>query len=84
MKIYMFTIRSKADNSLIFAEGTQHDEYYSNFKLDRKWLTQDDLTNKNGAWYEKGDSYSFDEEVRHLFQYEYDLVKFALEEIEVQ
>ena len=80
----MFTIRSKADNSLIFAEGAQHDEYYSNFKLDSKWLTQDDLTTKNAAWYERGHGYGFDEEVRHLSNYDYDLVKFALEETEVQ
>lgn len=85
MKIYMFTIRSKADNSLIFAEGAQHDEYYSNFKLDSKWLTQEDLTERNASWiYSGGLYYGFDEEVRHLFNYEYDLVKFALEEIEVQ
>jgi hypothetical protein len=84
MKIYMFTIRSKDDNSLIYAEGAQHDEYYSNFKLDRKWLTQDDLTKRNAAWYKRGDFHSFDEEVRHLSNYDYDLVKFTLEEIEVQ
>ncbi len=83
MKISIFTIRSKADNSLIFAEGAQHEEYYSSFELDKKWFTQDDLTNKNQSWYIRGDNYGFDEEIRHLFNYEYDLVKFSIEEIEV-
>ena len=84
MKVYVFTIRSKADNSLIYAEGAQHDEYYSGFMLDAKWMTQDDLTKRNGAWYGGGDGYKFDEEVRHLFNYEYDLVKFSLEEINIK
>jgi hypothetical protein len=34
MKIFVFTIRSKADNSLIHAEGTPDDEHYPNFNLE--------------------------------------------------
>jgi hypothetical protein len=82
MKINVFTIRSKADNSLIHAEGVPHNECYPHFDLDKKWLTQDDLTKRNRAWRKWNNTYSFDEELRHLFNYEYDLVKFSLEEID--
>lgn len=84
MLIYVFTIRSKADNSLIYAEGVPHDEGYPGFDLDQKWLTQDDLTKRNAAWRERRGTYSFDEELRHLFNYEYDLIKFKLEELDYQ
>jgi hypothetical protein len=68
---------------LIHAEGTPDDEHYPNFNLEDKWLTEDDLTKRNGAWNKSGGTYYFNEEMRHLFHYEYDLIKFALEEIEV-
>lgn len=84
MEVYVFTIRSKADNSLIYAEGSQHDEYHSHFSLAKKWLTEADLTQRNKAWQKTGDGYRFNEEIRHLFDYEYDLVSFALEDIEVK
>lgn len=84
MKVYVFTIRSKADNSLIHAGGVANDECYPNFNLDGKWLTQDDLTKRNECWRERDGDYRFNEELRHLFNYKYDLIKFALEEIEVQ
>lgn len=84
MKVYIFTIRAKFDNNLIYAEGTQHSEYFSSFKINKKWLTNDDLSKRNASWYLRGEHYSFDEEIRHLFNYEYDLVKFELEEIEVK
>lgn len=81
MIIEVFTIRNKATNELIYAEGTSsYDEYYSHFKLDGKWLKENEI---GGAWYSDYENkYGFDEEVRHLINSDYELVLFALEEIE--
>lgn len=81
MKIYVFTIRNKATNELIYAEGAAHDEYYSNFELDGKWLTIDE--GSSGAWYKDyQNQFSFDEEIRHLIGGEYEKIIFALESME--
>lgn len=81
MKIDVFTIRNKATNELIYAEGTSADnEYISHFSLDSKWLKEHEV---GGAWYKNyANQYGFDEEVRHLMHGDYELVVFALEEVE--
>lgn len=84
MKINVFTIRDKQTNELIYAEGVSHTEFCSDFLLALKWLTDNDLKNKNGSWYKSINKYGFKTEIRHLFNYEYDLIKFGLEEVEVQ
>lgn len=87
MKINVFTIRNKTTKELIYAEGTsQDDEYVSFFRLEEKWFTDNDKATMDdlGAWYKYPDGYGFDEEVRHLENYEYDLITFALEEMEIK
>ena len=81
MKILAFTIRNISTGELIFAEGVPHDECCLNFDLDSTWLTQNDLTTKNKSWQNYRGQYGFNEEIRHLFNYEYDLVTFGLEEV---
>lgn len=81
MKVEIFTIRNKATHELIYAEGTSaYNEYYSTFTLDSKWLKEHEV---GGAWYKNYENkYGFDEEVRHLMYGDYELVVFALEEID--
>lgn len=80
MKITIFTIRSNVDNMLIFAEGTHSDgEYFSSFKLEKKWLDSMEI---GGAWYDTGDHYAFDEEVRHLVHGQHKHINFNLETID--
>jgi hypothetical protein len=84
MKIHIFTIRNRATNALIYAEGTNQDGLYrSFFELDEKWLTDEEK--QHSGWFEDGDGsaqYVYDNEVRHLFHHDYRFVKFALEEVE--
>lgn len=83
MKITVFTIRNKATKEIIYAEGTPHDERYPEFKLDKKYFTEDewkDLEDR-GAWRCYTDYAQFDEEMRHLMNYEFELIEFNTDEV---
>lgn len=82
MEIYVFTVRNLETNELIYAEGTESgSEYCSSFAIDGKWLTDEEKA-RNG-WYRnyKG-LYGYDEEVRHLNNYSYQFIRFAVEKLE--
>lgn len=62
--ITLFTIRDKSDNSLIYAEGIDHDEFVSFFKIEQKWLDPEEIT---PGWQMRRDgTVSFSEEIRHI------------------
>lgn len=79
MEVYIFTIRNKKTKELIFAEGSQHDEYYSFFELEKHWINENELS---GAWEESRNKYSYNEEIRHLINSDFEKVVFNLETID--
>lgn len=83
MRIYVFTIRNKITHELLYAEGTADGgEYCSFFELDGQYLTDEEK--KWAGWRERGGGmYAYHEEVRHLFNYEYQHIKFSLEKVEI-
>lgn len=83
MKIKALTVRDKATNELIYAEGMTSELNGTDLFLDAKWFTEEDLEGQGQAWDEYKGEYAFNEQVRHLFYYEYDLVKFAIEEVDI-
>lgn len=84
MKIKALTVRDKVTNELIYAEGMTSELNGTDLFLDAKWLTNGDLEEQGQAWDEYKGEYVFNEQVRHLFYYEYDLIKFAIEEVEIK
>jgi hypothetical protein len=83
MKIKAITARSKATKELIYAEGISSELNGTDLFLDAKWFTKEDLEEQGQAWDEYKGEYIFNDQVRHLFYYEYDLVTFAIEEVEI-
>jgi hypothetical protein len=82
MKIHIFTVRNSSTNELIYAEGTSSgSEYCSFFEIEEKWLS-DEEKNRPGWRKSHTGEYYYREEVRHLFHYDYQFIKFALEEVE--
>lgn len=82
MIINVFTVRSKADNSLIYAEGCQHSEYVSDFELSSEWLDADDYLSE--SWHHDSDNnFTFQNEVRFLLSSTFKLVKFGIEELNI-
>lgn len=84
MDIHIFTIRNKATNELLYAEGTSEwSEYHSFFKLANSWLT-DEEKQRAGWRQDYNKEWSYREEVRHLMNYEYEFIKFAMEVIDYE
>jgi hypothetical protein len=81
MKTHMLIISSKEDNSLIHEEEVEREEYCSDFKLDGKWLTEEE---KNYGWSKYGDSYMFREDIKYLINSQFEKVVFTLEETKGQ
>lgn len=83
MKIDVFTIRDKSNNELIYAEGTHADgEYSSFFKLDGKWLSEEEKQKAGfDEMYDK--TYRYSEEVRFLIGCDFEKITFNLEQIEI-
>lgn len=83
MKITLFTIREIGTKKLIYAEGIDHAEYYSDFELSPEWITEKDkeMILGKGSWYEKRNgNYYFDEEIRHLANYSFEKIEFNVDE----
>lgn len=81
MKIHVFTIRNKVTNELIYAEGNEgHMEYFSSFKLEEKWLNDSEI---KGSWIKRGNYCYFDEEIRHILNYQYEKIKFSMEQVDI-
>lgn len=83
MKIKALTVRDKITNELIYAEGMRSEMDRTDIFLDAKWLTEEDLEDHGESWHKFKEQYIFDESTRHLFIYEYDLIKFSIEEVEI-
>lgn len=83
IKITVLTARNKSTNELIYAEGISSVMNTTDIFLNAKWFTQEDLDERSEGWEECEGEYSFSEAVRHLFNYEYDLVSFAVEQVEM-
>lgn len=77
----MLTIRAKKDNSLIHEEKVEREEYYSDFKLDGKWLTDNEIVY---GWSQYGESYMFKEDIKYLINSQFEKVVFALEDIKIK
>lgn len=82
MKITLFTIREKHTNKLIYAEGVPHSECTSHFKIHPNYFSQNDIESmENSAWnLDYNNQYRFDEEIRHLENYDFDNIVFNPEE----
>lgn len=83
-KIKALTVRNKATNELIFAEGIRSEMDRSDVILDEKWFTEEDLAECCDGWSKIKNDYVFDDSARYLFIYEYDLITFAIEELEIK
>lgn len=82
MKINIFTIRNKQTDEIIYAEGIDHAEFYSNFELDKQYFTEEEWgkLNNMGAWYISREQAHFDEEIRHLNNYSFEKIIFNTQE----
>lgn len=78
MSIYIFTIRDKKTKKLLHAEGIIDYHCRPNFNLDSQYLTPKDRDTV--CFYEYNGKYCYDEEIRHLLNYEFEKVIFSLEE----
>lgn len=78
MKIDVFTIRDRKTKEIIHAEGVSHAEFYSNFELDKSYFTDEEWNKLNnlGAWNTRGNEAYFDEEIRHLTNYNFEKIVF--------
>lgn len=78
MSIYIFTIRDKKTKKMLHAESVQDFHCQPNFNLDSQYLTNKDLNTL--CFYEYEGKYCYDEEIRHLLNYEFEKIIFSIEE----
>lgn len=83
-KISIFTVRKKDTKELIYASGVPHDEMYLDFKINKDNFSEEelDVITVENAWHVNSEGkYYYDEEIRHLLDYEYDKIEFNIEEV---
>lgn len=78
MSIYIFTIRDKKTKKMLHAESIQDSHCRPDFYLEPQYLTDKDR--ETLSFYEYNGNYCYDEEIRHLLNYEFEKVIFSFEE----